>query len=91
MHFLAVDKLHLKSASFDGPHTPLMCVFQPFIATRQDQVLYKTQIFEQKQGSIAYFPLLIPKSLYNFFGRPNFEYFEVVIKYYAYLTILNLI
>ena len=46
--FLAVDEFHLKSALFDGHYTPLMFVFLTFILTRQDQMMYVTQIFERK-------------------------------------------
>ena len=41
------------------PHTLLMFVFQTFIP-RLDQMMYITQIFEQKQCSIDYFYSLAP-------------------------------
>ena len=58
--FLAVDKFQLRSALFDGSHTPLVFAFLPFIPTRLDQVMYITQILEQKRRGIAFFILLVP-------------------------------
>ena len=37
-----------------------MLVFQPFIPTRLDQIMYITQILEKKRRGIAFFILLVP-------------------------------
>ena len=66
MLFLAVDEFRLRSASFNGPHT-VICVVQHFLPTRLDQVMYKTQIFERKQGGVAFIPSLVPGPRNTFF------------------------